>query len=206
MVDVIFKYFPELTDIQKEKYSALLEIYSEWNNRINVISRKDMDNFYINHVLHSLAIGKIFRFPENLSVLDAGTGGGFPGIPLAILFPRTRFVLLDSIQKKIKVVTEVIKSIDLKNAEPVRSRVEEHHHKYEFIISRAVAAFPDFVRLTSSNLKNGKNGNGIFYLKGGDLSEELMAFAKRVIVRNIKELFDEPFFETKKIVYLPADR
>ena len=206
MVEVIFRYFPDLTSVQKEKFSALKEFYSEWNERINVISRKDMDNFYINHVLHSLAIGKAFQFPGNISVLDVGTGGGFPGLPLSILFPNTRFVLLDSIQKKIKVVNEIISGLDIQNAEPVRARVEDHHKKYNIIVSRAVTAFPEFVRLTSPNLIREDKGNGIYYLKGGDLEEELLSFRNRVMVMEIKEFFSEPFFETKKIVYLPSGR
>ena len=204
MVEVIFKYFPELTSIQKEKFSALKDLYSDWNTKINVISRKDMDNIYVNHVLHSLAIGKVIRFPAGTSVLDVGTGGGFPGIPLSILFPGTGFVLLDSILKKIKVVTGIVRSLEIENAEPVRSRVEEYRRRHEFIISRAVSAFPEFVRLTSGNLKKGNYGNGILYLKGGDLRDELQLFNKRVIIREIREFFSEPFFETKKIVYLPA--
>lgn len=204
MVEVVFKYFPELTSKQKDQFAALKDLYADWNSKINVISRKDMDNIYVNHVLHSLAIGKVIRFAAGSSVLDVGTGGGFPGIPLSILYPDTSFVLLDSVGKKIKVVTGIITSLELGNAEPVRSRVEEHRRRHEYIISRAVSAFPEFVRSTKGILKKGCSGNGIFYLKGGDLSDELKLFTSRAIVREIKEFFSEPFFETKKIVYLPA--
>ena len=204
MADVIFKYFPDLSNLQKEQFNALQNIYSMWNNRINVISRKDMDNFYVHHVLHSLAIGKLFYFTGDDSVLDVGTGGGFPGIPLAIIFPETRFVLLDSIQKKIKVVSEVINGLRLQNAEPLRARVEEHKGKYDYVISRAVTSFPDFVTMTGNNLIKDRNRGGIINLKGGDLTEELSLFRDRIELKEIKEIFDEPFFDTKKIIFLPS--
>jgi len=183
----------------------LRSLYDEWNSRINVISRKDMDNFYIHHVLHSLAIAEIIKFTPGTTVLDAGTGGGFPGIPLSIMFPATRFYLLDSIQKKIRVVTEVADSLKVNNVIPLRARVEEHMGKYDFVISRAVAAFPDFVKITSGKVRNGGTNslkNGIIYLKGGDLTEELGAYRNKVKIWNIGQFFSEPFFETKKIVYL----
>lgn len=207
MPDTIFKYFPLLSDIQRENLVRLKDIYVRWNNMINVISRKDMDNFYTNHVLHSLAIAKVITFSRGTSVLDVGTGGGFPGIPLAILFPDSEFHLMDSIEKKIKVVTAVANELRLQNIIPVRKRVEEEKGKYDFIVSRAVTDFPAFVALTHKNIeKQGCNdlGNGILYLKGGDLSADISRFGNKLRIWNINEFFSEPFFETKRIVYLPV--
>jgi len=203
----IIRYFPSLTDLQKEQFSKIKPVYDNWNSMINVVSRKDMDNFMIHHVLHSLSIAKKFNFPRGTRILDVGTGGGFPGIPLAILFPDCQFTLLDSIEKKIKVVSAAADELGLKNVKPVRKRVEEERNRYQFIISRAVTEFSLFVKLTERNIeRSGANPlkNGIIYLKGGDLEEELMAFKNRVTVWNISDFFDEPFFETKKIVYLPV--
>lgn len=205
MPEIIEKYFPGLTPLQKDQFSILKPLYQEWNSRINVISRKDMDNFYIHHVLHSLSIAEIIRFVPATTVLDAGTGGGFPGIPLAILFPGTKFTLLDSIQKKIKVVSEISLKLELNNVTPVRARVEEHRGKYDFVISRAVTAFPEFIRLTSGRIvEGGKNTlkNGIIYLKGGDLTDELGLFGDKLRIWDIGQFFTESFFETKKIIYL----
>jgi 16S rRNA (guanine527-N7)-methyltransferase len=205
MPDIIDKYFPFLTTVQKNKFSLLEAAYKEWNGKINVISRKDFENFYLHHVLHSLAIQRVISFSPETKVLDVGTGGGFPGVPLAILFPEVRFTLLDSIQKKIKVVTAVADQLELENISPVRSRMEEHREKYDFVISRAVTSFPEFVKLTSSNVKQGgfnTLANGIICLKGGDLSEELRSFRNSAKVWNIGQFFDESFFMTKQVVYL----
>ena len=207
MSERIFRYFPLLSEIQKDKLSQLKQIYDRWNSMINVISRKDMDNFIVHHVLHSMAIGKIITFLPGTKILDVGTGGGFPGIPLAILFPDSEFTLLDSIEKKIKVVSAVAEELDLQNVIPRRKRVEDEKNKYKFVISRAVSEFRGFVSITSKNIdKSGTNSlsNGILYLKGGDLSAELSPFRNRVTVVNINRFFDDPYFETKKIVYLPV--
>jgi len=203
----IFRYFPLLSTVQKEKLSGLKKIYDHWNSMINVISRKDMDNFFIHHVLHSLAIAKVINFLPGTSILDVGTGGGFPGIPLAILFPDSEFTLLDSIDKKIKVVKAVSDELDLINVFPLRKRIEEENGKFHFVISRAVTRFPEFVNLTRKNVsKAGNNSldNGILYLKGGDLSDELSFFQGKVTVWQIRDFFKESFFETKVIVYLPV--
>ena len=207
MSENIFRYFPLLSTVQKEKLSGLKKIYDHWNSMINVISRKDMDNFFIHHVLHSLAIAKVINFLPGTSILDVGTGGGFPGIPLAIIFPDSEFTLLDSIEKKIKVVKAVSDELDLINVSPVRKRIEEENGKFHFVISRAVTRFPEFVNLARKNVsKAGNNSldNGILYLKGGDLSDELSFFQGKVTVWQIRDFFKESFFETKVIVYLPV--
>jgi 16S rRNA (guanine527-N7)-methyltransferase len=203
----IFKYFPFLSEIQREKLLLLETVYNRWNSMINVISRKDMENFMVHHVLHSIALAKVITFLPQTTILDVGTGGGFPGIPLAIMFPDSEFTLLDSIGKKIKVVHAVAEELGIDNVIPSRKRVEDEHGKYHFIISRAVTTFPEFVSLTSKNIdKSGNNDleNGIFCFKGGDLSAELKHFNRKAKVWDIKNFFEEPFFETKKIVYLPV--
>jgi len=201
----IFKYFNNLSDQQKDQLTMLKPLYSEWNSMINVISRKDMDNFYIHHVLHSLAISRIINFKPGTTLLDVGTGGGFPGIPLAIIFPDSQFFLMDSIEKKIKVVNEVSRKLGLNNIKTLRIRAECHKVKYDFVLSRAVTAFPEFVEMTRKNITiGGKNTlkNGIIYLKGGNLTDELAAYSEHVRIFEINKFFSEPFFETKKIVYL----
>lgn len=205
--DAIFGYFPALEESQKEKIARLEELYVLWNSRINVISRKDMENFFIHHVLHSIAIAKVISFRQGTKVLDVGTGGGFPGIPLAILFPETEFTLLDSIEKKIRVVTAVKEDLGLANVIPCRKRAEEEKGKFDFVVSRAVMGFGEFVKLTRKNISGESENelsNGIIYLKGGDLSDELAGFENRARIWNISEFFSEPFFETKKVVYLPV--
>lgn len=204
-MDEIQKYFPELTDIQKEQFAKLLELYQDWNAKINVISRKDIDELYVKHVLHSLAIAKIQKFEPGTYVLDVGTGGGFPGIPLAILFPETRFYLIDVILKKINVVKAVVAALDLKNVKAEQIRAEIVKGDFDFIVSRAVTNMPDFVSWIKDKIKKQSKHelkNGILYLKGGDLTEELADFPKATEY-NIADFFEPDFFETKKVVHLP---
>ncbi|HIP49540.1 MAG TPA: 16S rRNA (guanine(527)-N(7))-methyltransferase RsmG [Lutibacter sp.] len=204
-MNLINKYFKDLTKEQRTQFEALQTLYENWNLQINVVSRKDIDELYLRHVLHSLAIAKVIQFLPNAKVLDVGTGGGFPGIPLAILFPKTQFTLVDSIGKKIKVVNEVVAGLGLKNVSTHHQRVEEINDKYDFIISRAVARMDAFTRWTKGKVKTKSTHslkNGILYLKGGDLTEELAEFPKAKIYK-LNNFFTEGFFETKKIVYLP---
>jgi len=204
-MDLILKYFPELNANQIEKLSLLEALYVEWNSKINVISRKDMEHFYEHHVLHSLGIAKVLSFKTGSQVMDVGTGGGFPGIPLAILFPETQFLLVDSIGKKIKVVKEVASSVGISNVEAVQSRAEDIKQKFDFIVSRAVTVLPDFVRWIDKNIKKediNSLENGILYLKGGDLIQELAPIKKKHQVFNLSDYFEEPFFETKKVVHV----
>ena len=202
---LIEKYFPSLTIEQKIKFDKLYTVYDKWNNQINVISRKDMDHFYERHVLHSLSIAKIIDFKPDTTLIDIGTGGGFPGIPLAILFPQCIFTLVDSIGKKIKVVKEVCEELGINNVIALHSRAEQINEQYDFIISRAVTSMPLFLTWVKNKLKNEHKNeieNGILYLKGGDLKEEMKTVKKHVRYYKITDLFDESFFETKKIVYL----
>ena len=200
----ILKYFPNLSEIQVLQFKKLQELYEDWNSKINVISRKDIDQLYINHVLHSLAIAKVVNFKAGSTILDVGTGGGFPGIPLAILFPESNFYLIDVILKKINVVNAVAQSLELQNLRASQMRAENVNEKFDFVVSRAVTNMTDFVSWTKNNIKqtsNHKLKNGILYLKGGDLTEELVSFPKAKLFR-ISEFFDDAFFETKKVVYL----
>ena len=206
MISIILKYFPNINKTQQEQFAALQELFTFWNSQINVISRKDIDLLYERHVLHSLGIAKVIQFNPKTNVMDIGCGGGFPGIPLAILFPETNFYLVDSIGKKIKVVNAVALALGLKNVKAEHKRAEEVKEKFEFIISRAVTEFPVFYRWVQNKIsKNQFNSlpNGILYLKGGDLTEEFKDFKKRVVFYDLKDYFSEEFFETKKVVYLP---
>ena len=204
-LDLIVHYFPELTPRQKEQFAQLKELYYDWNEKINVISRKDTDNFYERHVLHSLAIAKVMRFSAGSKIMDVGTGGGFPGIPLAILFPECDFLLVDSIGKKIKVVNEVAEALKLTNVRGVHERAEKINDQFDFVVSRAVTAMPAFVNWTKGKfLKENKNPfkNGILYLKGGDLKEEMASVKKAIQYFEISEIYQGEFFETKKVVYV----
>lgn len=205
-MELIQKYFPEITSVQKDQFSQLQDLYKDWNLKINVVSRKDIDELYLRHVLHSLGIAKIQAFNPGAKILDVGTGGGFPGIPLAILFPETQFHLVDSIGKKIKVVDEVVEGLGLQNVKTTNSRVEEVKGNYDFIVSRAVAAMPTFVHWVKGKIAKSNTHifkNGILYLKGGDLSQELEGY-KTAKVFPLQDYFEEDFFETKKVVYLPV--
>jgi len=198
-------YFPNLTEIQKNQFDQLENLYRHWNEQINVISRKDTENFYERHVLHSLGIAKVIEFSEGSKILDIGTGGGFPGVPLAILFPDCQFTLVDSIGKKIRVVNEVKNELGLKNVIAIHERAENIEGQFDFIVSRAVTAMPDFIRWTKGKIsKNNRNTlkNGILYLKGGDLSEELSSVQQKLKVFNLSEIYSEEFFETKKVVHV----
>lgn len=204
-MEIIEKYFQDLSENQKLQFSKLQDLYKDWNLKINVVSRKDIDELYLRHVLHSLGIAKVIDFKSDAKIMDVGTGGGFPGIPLAILFPETNFHLVDSIGKKIKVVNEVVTGLGIENVRTTHGRVEEVKDTYDFIVSRAVAQMETFVRWTKGKVSKKQNHdlkNGILYLKGGDLSEELNKF-KSVTTYNLQNYFDEPFFETKKVVHLP---
>ena len=203
---ILTRYFPELTASQQQQLSALGLLYREWNEKINVISRKDIDNLYINHVLHSLAIAKVISFLPGAEILDVGTGGGFPGIPLAIVFPQSRFHLVDSIGKKIAVVSEVSTALGLKNVVPEQVRAEQLKGKYDFVVSRAVTQMKEFYGWVHNKVKSDSVhplDNGILYLKGGDLDEEMSQLKRPYSLYDLTEFFKEDFFQTKKIVYLP---
>lgn len=202
---IISDYF-QLTEHQEQQFAALDVLYRDWNSKINVISRKDIDNLYEHHVLHSLAIAKVLPFQPHTEILDVGTGGGFPGIPLAILFPECRFTLIDSIGKKIKVAQEVAMALGLTNVECIQERAEEEKRKFDFVVSRAVMPLPDLVRLVQKNVSNKQRNavpNGLVVLKGGDLREELRPFQKRAEITEISILFRGEWFDTKRVIYLP---
>ncbi len=203
-VELIFKHFPNLTEKQRDQFRQLQPLYEEWNSKINVISRKDMDSFYNKHVLHSLGIAKVYSFLPDQSVLDVGTGGGFPGIPLAIMFPETHFHLVDSIGKKIKVVEAVAEALGLDNVEAEQKRAEEIKYTYDFVVSRAVTHMQKFIPWIKGKIDKRNRDplrlNGLLYLKGGDLAEELGPLKARLT--SLNEHFDDEFFETKKVVYL----
>ena len=204
-VELIYSHFPDLTERQRDQFAALQDLYTEWNAKINVISRKDMESFYEKHVLHSLGIAKVYSFKSGQKVLDVGTGGGFPGIPLAILFPETQFHLVDSIGKKIKVVLAVAEALGLENIRADHGRAEEFKGPYDFVVSRAVTQMQRFVpwikgKISQKNLDSDRI-NGLLYLKGGDLAEELGSIKARI--SNLSNFFTSEFFETKKVVYLP---
>lgn len=202
---IISDYF-QLTEHQEQQFAALDVLYRDWNSKINVISRKDIDNLYEHHVLHSLAIAKVLPFQPHTEILDVGTGGGFPGIPLAILFPECRFTLIDSIGKKIKVAQEVAMALGLTNVECIQERAEEEKRKFDFVVSRAVMPLPDLVRLVQKNVSNKQRNavpNGLVVLKGGDLREELRPFQKRAEITEISTLFRGEWFDTKRVIYLP---
>lgn len=204
--EIILKYFPELTSHQKQQFDALFDLYKDWNEKINVISRKDIDNLYVNHILHSLGIAKVMEFKPGASVLDVGTGGGFPGIPLAILFPETNFHLVDSINKKITVVNEVAKGAGIKNVRGEWTRAELTKGKYDFIVSRAVTRIKEFYGWVHQKVKEESIhdlDNGILYLKGGDLDQELGELKRPYSLYELSNYFAEEFFETKKVVYVP---
>lgn len=204
-VDLIYKYFPNLTDLQKNQFAQLFDLYKDWNSKINVVSRKDFDDFYLKHVLHSLGIAECIDFKAGSEVLDVGTGGGFPGIPLAIMFPETRFLLVDSIGKKIKVADGVIDALGLKNVKAKQMRAEQVEHKFDFIVSRAVTQMPVFLTWVRKKIKKqDKNAypNGLLYLKGGDLTDEMKPVREYYEMVDLSSFFEEDFFETKKVVYV----
>lgn len=204
-MELLLKYFPNVTEIQKSQFSALYSLYLDWNSKINVISRKDIENLYERHVLHSLGIAKIISFKSGSTVLDVGTGGGFPGVPLAILFPEVKFVLIDSIGKKIRVGQEVSNAIGLKNIQLKHMRIQEEKEKYDFVVSRAVMPLEDLVKLSKKNISPKQQNalpNGLICLKGGELEHEIMPFKNIAEVFSLSDCFDEEFFTTKKVVYL----
>lgn len=204
-MELILKYFPDLTEEQKRQFAALYDLYTDWNSKINVISRKDIENLYEHHVLHSLGIAKVIRFKPGTKVMDLGTGGGFPGIPLAILFPEVQFHLVDSIGKKVRVATEIAGSIGLKNVTTRHARAEEEKQLFDFVVSRAVMPLTDLLKIIRTNISPKQQNalpNGLICLKGGELERETMPVKNKTTMWNLKEFFGEEFFETKKVVYV----
>jgi 16S rRNA (guanine527-N7)-methyltransferase len=205
-MNLIRKYFPELTEKQDSQFVALHNLYTEWNLKVNLISRKDIENLEMKHILHSLGIARIIRFKDNSAIVDVGTGGGFPGIPLAVLFPKVKFLLLDSIGKKIKIAEDIVRQTGLENVECIQARIEDEKRTFDFVVSRAVMPLPDLVRLAKKNIdKLERNAipNGYICLKGGDLQNELKLFGRKVIEYALDDYFEEEFFKTKKVIYLP---
>ena len=203
----ILKYFPDISETQKQQFAALYDLYQDWNAKINVISRKDIGNLYEHHVLHSLGIGKLIRFRPGTSVMDMGTGGGFPGIPLAILFPECTFHLIDGTGKKVHVASEVAQAIGLQNVTCRHIRAEEEKGKFDFIVSRAVMPLPDFIKAVRKNISSRQSNNslpnGVICLKGGEVAHEIQPFKHIAMVTDLKDYFKEPYFETKKAIYVP---
>lgn len=205
-MQIIEKYFNNLSDKQREQFAALYDLYYDWNNKINVISRKDIENLYLHHVLHSLAIAKVINFRPDTTIMDMGCGGGFPGIPLAIMFPEVKFHLVDSIGKKVRVATEIAGAIGLTNVKASHSRAEEIKEKYSFVVSRAVMQLPELVKICRKNISKEQINalpNGIICLKGGDINAEIHPFKNCVEVTDLENIFQEEFFKDKKVVYVP---
>ena len=208
-MEIIQKYFPELTDTQKEQFMALYDLYTDWNSKINVISRKDITNLYEHHVLHSLGIAKVINFRPVTEIMDLGTGGGFPGIPLAIMFPDTHFHLVDSIGKKVKVATEIASAIGLKNVTTRHCRAEEEKQLFDFVVSRAVMPLTDLLKIIRKNIRKEQNNalpNGLICLKGGELQNEVLPVKHQTVMYDLKDYFEEEFFETKKVVYVTINK
>lgn len=204
-MDLILKYFPDLNERQREQYAALYGLYKEWNAKINVISRKDIENLYEHHVLHSLGIAQVIHFKPGTSIMDLGTGGGFPGIPLAIMFPEVQFHMVDSIGKKVRVASEIAKAIGLENTTFSHVRAEEEKQKFDFVVNRAVMPLPDLIKITSKNITKAQHNvlpNGLICLKGGDLAQEILPFKHKTTVWDLKDYFIEEFFRTKKVVHV----
>ena len=205
-MEIILKYFPNLTEEQHRQFAALYDLYIDWNAKINVISRKDIENLYEHHVLHSLAIAKVIDFKPGTSIMDLGTGGGFPGIPLAFLFPETKFHLVDSIGKKVRVATEVANAIGLKNVTFRHARAQEEKQLFDFVVSRAVMPLSDLIDIIKKNISKKQINalpNGLICLKGGELQHETLPFKNKTVINSISDYFEEEFFETKKVVYVP---
>ncbi len=205
-MELIKKYFPDITGKQTTQFEALYDLYTDWNSKINLISRKDIHNLYEKHILHSLGIAKVIRFKDNSAILDVGTGGGFPGIPLAILFPKCWFLLVDSIGKKVRVAEDIAAQIGLKNVECHHCRVEDEKREFDFVVSRAVMPLPDLVKISKKNIvKDQRNAlpNGFLCLKGGELQAEIQPYKNKVVVYGLDKYFEEEYFDTKKVLYLP---